>query len=158
MATTILSTSSTSTVSTTPSSTSNTVSNATNTAAPAMNTPIPSTMSTGAKAGVGVGVAAAGVAAIGLIIFLLRRRKARKQTSELTEKAEAGNSSPDISKNDFDHNDAYAKNKDLPQAPLPGELGTESRVELGGDMHGHAVELDPKGGSSVATELPTSRD
>ncbi|KAK5100792.1 hypothetical protein LTR70_001306 [Exophiala xenobiotica] len=107
-------------------------------------------MSTGAKAGVGVGVAAAGLAAVAGVFFLLRRRKARKQTPEVDEKTEAG------SKSVSDNKDAYVSTKDLPPAPLPAELSNQrnSRAELGDSFSGSAVELDSKGASSDATELP----
>jgi len=152
--------------SSTSSSTSSTTPNPTGTAIPAVETQRASTMSTGAKAGVGIGVAGAGVAAIGAIIFFLRRRKARKQISELHEKVETGSSShirdvsSDTSKSGFDNKDVYVNEKGLPPMPMPAELGNQrnSRAELGGDMHVPAVELDSKSGSSEAIELPTSKN
>jgi len=119
-----------------------------------VETPVASTMSTGAKTGVGVGVAAAGVAAIGGILFLFHRRHARKQTPEADEVIETGSESA------YENKHAYVSVKDLPPTPLPAELGNQhnSRVELGDGFHGHARELDSKGVSSEATELPAYKD
>lgn len=96
------------------------------------------------------------MAAIGGIFFLLRWRKARKQTSEVDEKTEAGNKSVFDDKDAYVSKGAYVSTKDLPPAPLPAELGNQrnSRAELGDSIGGLAVELDSKGGSSDATELP----
>ena len=122
-------------------------------------------MSTGAKAGVGVGIAAAGVAIIGAVIFLLRRRLARKQTSELDENGESEGgfrknviSAAPSSQSGLD-NDGYVNYKDLPPMPMPAELSDErnSRSELGGNPHGPAAELESKIGRSETTERPADK-
>lgn len=115
-------------------------------------------MSVGAKAGLGVGVAAAAIAVIGGVVFLLRRRKAQKQVSDqLDEKVEAGSGSPtrSISSN---ISKGSLKGTNLVPVPPVAELGKQhdGRAELGGSVHGSASELDWKGGSSKVSELPTN--